>query len=346
MMEDTAVTIAEIRGLVAERQRFDDWLAALEARRHETPVRVFERVHADYVARRNGVISNLHEHVGSLESLAGQLNDKLQLLETQLTERGDERAEAMLRTAVGEFDTEKWEATRHELEAGIVGLEKEREALVAEAEDARALLAAARHKPVGAAPAERMPEPAAPAHLEIPIVRVPAREEAADIETAFAVTDELSDAMSDSASTPGYSPAVATNAPTRADADSDVRAAVDMRDAAPRATTPGPLDHIDVFGESSVGKRAQGDSGPLRGTPARPAPLHNSAPAGTAAHSEAFDDLAFLRSVTDSPASAAPAVRANAPTEPAKTLRCTECGTMNFPTEWYCERCGGELAAF
>ncbi len=28
-----------------------------------------------------------------------------------------------------------------------------------------------------------------------------------------------------------------------------------------------------------------------------------------------------------------------------KTLRCGECGTMNYPTEWYCERCGGELAA-
>ena len=29
----------------------------------------------------------------------------------------------------------------------------------------------------------------------------------------------------------------------------------------------------------------------------------------------------------------------------AKTLRCGECGTLNYPTEWYCERCGGELAA-
>jgi hypothetical protein len=28
-----------------------------------------------------------------------------------------------------------------------------------------------------------------------------------------------------------------------------------------------------------------------------------------------------------------------------KTLKCQECGTLNFPTEWYCERCGGELAA-
>jgi hypothetical protein len=33
-------------------------------------------------------------------------------------------------------------------------------------------------------------------------------------------------------------------------------------------------------------------------------------------------------------------------TDAVKTLKCQECGTMNFPTEWYCERCGGELAAF
>jgi uncharacterized OB-fold protein len=32
------------------------------------------------------------------------------------------------------------------------------------------------------------------------------------------------------------------------------------------------------------------------------------------------------------------------PAEQAKTLKCAECGTMNYPTEWYCERCGGELA--
>ncbi len=38
------------------------------------------------------------------------------------------------------------------------------------------------------------------------------------------------------------------------------------------------------------------------------------------------------------------------PAEPAasgqeKTLRCQDCGALNYPTEWYCEKCGGELAA-
>jgi hypothetical protein len=99
--------------------------------------------------------------------------------------------------------------------------------------------------------------------------------------------------------------------------------------------------------------------------------------------SGSFDELAFLHSVVDRPAPAAasepaspvngpmsldrqvpePAIRPlgtmrsaptpnatpaflkDMPTEQVKTLKCQECGTMNYPTEWYCERCGGELAA-
>jgi hypothetical protein len=32
--------------------------------------------------------------------------------------------------------------------------------------------------------------------------------------------------------------------------------------------------------------------------------------------------------------------------EGSRSLKCQECGWMNYPTEWYCEKCGGELAAF
>jgi len=76
------------------------------------------------------------------------------------------------------------------------------------------------------------------------------------------------------------------------------------------------------------------------------------------------DELAFLKSVTGGDASggvktrpsggqpapaepvaaAAPAAKAAAGQQ-AKTLKCGECGTLNRPTEWYCERCGAELAA-
>jgi hypothetical protein len=79
------------------------------------------------------------------------------------------------------------------------------------------------------------------------------------------------------------------------------------------------------------------------------------------------DELAFLKSVSDEPsrpvrrpsnpgmpaqtATAAPRSSETAAPAPAKvasgvakTLKCGECGTLNRPTEWYCERCGAELA--
>jgi hypothetical protein len=88
------------------------------------------------------------------------------------------------------------------------------------------------------------------------------------------------------------------------------------------------------------------------------------------------DELAFLKSVTEDEKGGAPSPRrasgsqyqpvipgdppraafpaASAPAaesaeepeaEPERTLKCKECGTMNLPTEWYCESCGAELAA-
>lgn len=118
---------------------------------------------------------------------------------------------------------------------------------------------------------------------------------------------------------------------------------------------------------------------PEAAPPPPAAPLADAAP--TPGRDEStFDELAFLHSVVDSPPaqtngpatasglapervpsvtpppiapvrpavatpSATPVFLKDMPTEQVKTLRCQECGTMNYPTEWYCERCGGELAA-
>lgn len=96
---------------------------------------------------------------------------------------------------------------------------------------------------------------------------------------------------------------------------------------------------------------------PAATPPAKPRPE----PAGVPT-----DELAFLKSVSEdepsrlggrrpsSPAMSSPTATA-APKAPepatskgasgvAKTLKCGECGTLNRPTEWYCERCGAELA--
>lgn len=36
-------------------------------------------------------------------------------------------------------------------------------------------------------------------------------------------------------------------------------------------------------------------------------------------------------------------LRTSGVVEQPKTLKCAECGSMNYPSEWYCERCGAEL---
>jgi hypothetical protein len=106
--------------------------------------------------------------------------------------------------------------------------------------------------------------------------------------------------------------------------------------------------------------------------PQRPAPKQQPTRAREHEHAgPPVDELAFLKSVADEEAKPAAARRpsnpgpsgtaqgsravetAPAPPTPggktggpgvAKTLKCGECGTLNRPTEWYCERCGAELA--
>ena len=131
---------------------------------------------------------------------------------------------------------------------------------------------------------------------------------------------------------------------------------------------------------SLVSTKASSTSAPRAGPPPRPRePARDDAPPPSRRQ---VDELAFLKSVTEdekgpSPrrasgaqyqpselsgsrnatpqhASSSPIVNQTpAPvtptaadsTEPVKILKCQECGTMNLPTEWYCEQCGAELAA-
>ena len=358
------MSIDEVRSLVAERQRYTDWLTALDARRVETASHVFDRVRGDYVARRDAVLAQLREHIGALSTHGDELDSRLSAVEAELATLEDERVEAMLRTAVGEYDDDRWETLRQGVEAKLASLGDQRSGLLTEIDEIRSLLASAGNEPTGS------------------VVAVPAEHLLADV-TADITADVTEDVLGGVAvDRPGDGPgdrlaesvAVASEPFTEIDIafgeTPDVMA--DVR-TAPASTdhTPAPVadqgtsdfdDALAMFAEvpgtpdptftrSLEGIEVERDG---QGASSRSAPSAPQASTATAAPAEAggvFDDLAFLRSVIDpTPAASSGGVSSVAevapPSEPLKTLRCTECGTMNLPTEWYCERCGGELAAF
>lgn len=101
--------------------------------------------------------------------------------------------------------------------------------------------------------------------------------------------------------------------------------------AAPAPRKESALDELDflksVTGEQSAVRRAapvvrKGDSGPVKAIPM------SSDPAEATDASETGSGIPSAGAATAT-----------------KTLKCGECGTLNRPTEWYCERCGAELAA-
>jgi hypothetical protein len=146
-----------------------------------------------------------------------------------------------------------------------------------------------------------------------------------------------------------------------------IAAPVRVPDAAAVAQTPAHEDVIERSPLPPPPMEPVAEAPP----PQRPAP---KAPPKAREHEHAgapVDELAFLKSVADEEAKpAAPRRPSNpgvsgsaqgsravetAPPPPspggktgapgvAKTLKCGECGTLNRPTEWYCERCGAELA--
>ncbi len=323
------MSIDEVRSLVAERQRYDDWLTALDARRGETPIHVFDRVYGDYVARRDAVMAQLREHVGALSTHGIALDSRLSTLEAELATLEDARVEAMLRTAVGEYDDNRWETVRQDVEAKIASLGEQRVGLLTEVGEIRTLLASASSEPLMAPPV-------------VPPLAPPVAAPVADVDIAIVATTEM---RSDVRLVTELPELVPTPEPADDQGATTFDDALEMfgdASGTPDPTFTQSLEGIEVEFDESTSVPSSTNASTVTGAPAHVAPADAD---------DTFDDLAFLRSVTDpTPANSSPAVspvpNAGPTNEPLKTLRCTECGTMNLPTEWYCERCGGELAAF
>jgi hypothetical protein len=368
--DQTAPALDDVRALVQERERFEAWLTALEGRREATPEKVFQRVHADYAARRDAVLLGLASHVAPLERWAATLAARHAALAVERDAHAETRAEAEIRHAVGEYTDSQWHDVRATVDAALADLDVADEILRHDRDDVEHLLGMARRgNPASPLPVlpDLAPEPAAAATIPV-IADTRVQEDAAVAEAPSPATDGHLVPQDTEAPAPPVAavPAEAVEGPTAQEhalpAVPSVEAPVVTADPtpvevqaifavgvdAPPAVVEEPLplrdaadDEIETAWQESAARGfTVGEARPGRVTQ-EVAALEtfevytgpNPAVEPPAPPTDGrFDDLAFLRSLTVN-------------SEATKTLRCTECGTMNFPTEWYCERCGGELAA-
>ena len=313
MTDSGGKQMQDIEALLAERRKVELWLDQLEGRRAATPQNVYAKVHADYSARLTDAQSRLAAETGAVEELVSKLEASLETHESTISGKSDELAEAELRASVGEYAEKEWNKLRDKLTLAIAEMTKARDTVLGELEAMRAVLAEAS----SSKPAPIVEEPA--------VARVSA--------SAAAIVDEPVVA----AAVPHPTP------PAEQPKDRDELAF--LRSVLGRSTPavhPGPQTAVEES-PSAPGRRSMGsNSSRTSSGTARPStpelfqpPEPLAMPADQARESGAFSRATGSFTM---PTSANPEV--------VKSLKCSECGTLNYPTEWYCERCGGELAAF
>ena len=315
MSDQKSHNVAEIESLLGSRQQLTGWLERLDAGGSRAPESVRAKVRADYRARLAQVVTQLGTHADLISSTLDGLKAQAREFGQLRSEEMEVRAEAELRHSVGEYTDDEWQLVELESSGKIEGFDQELERLsgeIARLEEVQSLIQpahalAAAPAPPAPRPMHHEPELMVTHGVEIP----PMHEEPVEQPSLTLVKDE---------------PAPAPPLP---------------RPEAPRFVPRG-----------GVPKAPARESGAHRSIPFPQAPIPSSpAPQQT-------DELAFLRSVTldapsntrstpsASPTAVSPLDREERPsTTVAKTLKCGECGSLNRPTEWYCERCGAELAA-
>jgi hypothetical protein len=344
-----------ITALLQERRRFEQWLATLESRRAITPANVYARVHGDYSARLAAVLDQLGGRSAELQQSVDALGSKLSALESEENSKRDERAEAELRAAVGEYTQERWIELSEATDTEITRLSGERSEATAELAQLQQLLnmaMARRPEPIVPAPPTTPPPPpltppmaipAAPAAAATPSTPPPAAPAPAMPAPAAAAPPPP----------PPEIPRLRPPEPRTADGAMRRPSAAVPRPPEPR-TEPktGPMADPSMFDELAFLKSVApaGGAASAQGTaPGGKAPAPASrAKLATPPEAGTLNDIS-LPDQTTAPANAGsgsvPVFLRDVPTEQVKTLKCSECGSMNYPTEWYCERCGGELAA-
>ncbi len=320
-MTETAKPMDELTALLEERARDQGWLAQLEHKRERTPAHVFERVRGDYTGRLDGVNERLGARASELEATAASLAERVARLFDEETTRRDERAEAELRAEVGEFEDEQALEVISRCDAEIERLATEREALGSELATLQGVLA----QVATPAPAPEPPQAAA----EPEEVLVPVESLAPD----HADEPEIQVTMAEDTPAARVAPRAATPAETASfDELAFLQSVVEPRSSSPVGVAAVPVE-----------ERAAEATEELVPPPVLSAVRRPSVP--TPVTSPALEAQMNGSGRGKLTPGTLPAFMKDMTTEQIKTLKCQECGTMNYPTEWYCERCGGALAA-
>jgi len=369
MKKPDSPQLEALEALLAEKRKHEGYLAKLEERRAGTPEHVFARLRDEYQMKLMDAQVRAHAEAETLESGLEVDQAAVADVESRLAALEEERVEGELREAVGELDSKDWQKRLIALNAGISMATKEREALTSSAERVRVLLAEARGEPAmqqgTPIPEPVSAKPAPRASAAAPIANAPNFDELAFLNSVVGRTS---------------SPVVPIAlSPTAGPRPSTPAEPVSAQPAA-RLTTPPPLPPVvPPAPRASVPVAPIKESPSVKEPTSAPKPEHSSAPQlalGATAAPEVSEPVSAPIPVAPIVPIASPApmlstsmASASIPAEPApvdpedeeppsalgrptsrssqviKTLKCGECGSMNYPTEWYCERCGGELAA-
>ncbi|MFL5500707.1 MAG: hypothetical protein ACJ79Q_05670 [Gemmatimonadaceae bacterium] len=277
MADKEPVSLDALNGLLKERQRYEEWLSALEQKRANTSESVFARVHGDYQTRLREVSSKLAERAEELRETIDGLTARLEEISAQELQQREARQEAELRAAVGEYTDKQWKEIGGAWDKELTRLVKEKGVLEVQLTELNRIFALSmKEKQAGAILSRSGAEDGTRAPIS-PVVPRPAIPEP-----------------------PTLNPPSRTEQPVAA-----------------RVTSPSA---------GNMGNRTPFDEFPVL----RPGTGTGSPPSTTAV---ATPPSVPRAGGTQDPRS-----------EQHKTLKCPECGAANYPTEWYCERCGGELA--
>lgn len=369
MPKSESTRIEALESLLRDRRKHESFLAKLEERRASTPEGVYRKLREEYQTRLTDLQVRAAAEAEGLAEDAESDSAAVAEIEERLEAAHEERIEGELRAEVGEFEPKDWAKKQAVLNATIAQLEKERDARKGATERLRELLKEAGRPPEPLAPTSQVKEPSTgpsrsvatdrhgsgPSRPASPISGAPSFDELAFLNSVVGRASQ---------------PVAAPSRPSKPVAAQPEETSAPATKAEPmskpaKSDSPSPVEPTNTAATEGSGdepKSGPSYSGPSGEPPSVPTSPVSPAPgsAGGTGTPPAPTGRSFLEPSTDpiieprshssaSPADDEPPGPLGRPTprtsEAIKTLKCQECGTLNYPTEWYCERCGGELAA-